>query len=644
MTSPVGRPQGCSRVRSRRETLEPRPRRGAVARGLAALCAIGGAWAALAAPMGAQIAPDSSQVADTAAQILPDSVQAADTISADTIFYNAPALESGVPPGFATGVWLWDEEAIMASAANTLAELLSEVPGVVTLLGGDYGTPAAVSALGTGGGGVRIVRDGFEVYPLEGGIADLQQVGLVGVTRVRLERGGGEMLIELTTYEYEDGRPFSRVEAGTGQLDTNLFRGLYADPRAFWGSIALGLERVDTRGYGENEGGNRTGTWARYQLHWGDRGAISADFRRMGSETQVSAYAASVERTDLTLRARLEPVEGLVVEAHTGRSAYDVDDDRPAYWFEGGTRVQHGARVAARRGGLWARGAYRLYPDGDLPSYRLDGAGGYTGARFGASGYVSQASWQGEAVASYGGTGWLGPVAGVTVFGSIAAGTYASRTSPVLDEVPPPTPPLLPPTPPAETFAATDRTVLRVGATITQLGATLAAAGLRADNDVHIPLGFEPDRGAPLALGRERYGVEAWGSLPTPWRSMRLEGSYQWWDSEGPYLPKQIYQGGFVFHRTYLDSGNFELWWSLGVRGHDPMLVLVPADDQGVGGGIGGVPFFQSWYGRVTARIITVRLFFTWENFTIRRNLQDFPGRPLPVTRSFFGLRWDLWN
>jgi hypothetical protein len=323
---------------------------------------------------------------------------------------------------------------------------------------------------------------------------------------------------------------------------------------------------------------------------------------------------------------------------------YDVNDGRPAYDFEGGKRVQHGARLAAERSGLWARGAYRLFRGDDLPARRVDGAGGLTTARFGAAGHVSQARWQGESVTSWGGSAWLGPIGGVTLFGSVADGTFASRTSPVLDEVPPPTPPLLPAVPPDETFAVTGRTVTRLGASVTQLGVTLAGAALRADNDLHIPLGFEPDRGSPLAPGQVRYGIEAWGSLPTPWRSMRLEGSYQQWDAEGPYLPEQIYQGGFVFHRTYLESGNFELWWSLGVRGHDPMLVFVADDGQGGPGGLARVPFFQSWYGRITARILTVRLFFTWENFTIRRNLQSYPGRLLPVTRSFFGLRWDLWN
>ncbi|HUF75750.1 MAG TPA: TonB-dependent receptor plug domain-containing protein [Longimicrobiales bacterium] len=598
-----------------------------------------------------QILPDSVQILPDTAQILPDTAQvadsaqiAADTVSADTIFYNPPQLERGIPPGFATALWVWDHDDIMASGANTLVELLWEVPGVVTLLGGDYGTPAAISALGTGGGGVRIIRDGFEVYPLEGGVADLQRIGLVGVTRVRFQRSGGEMLIELTTFRYQDGRPFSMVEAGTGQLDTNLFRGLYADPRAFWGSIALGLERVDTRGYGDNEGGNRTGTWARYQLHWRERAAVAVDFRRMASETQVPDYAASAGRTDLTLRGRLELFEGVVLETYTGRSTYDVDDDRPPYEFEGGKRVQHGARLAAERGGLWMRGAYRLFRGDDLPSHRADASGGFTGGRFGVSGWLSQASWRGAQVVGYGGAGWLGPLAGVTLFGSVDAGTYASRTTPVLDELPVRPPPLLPPAPAPQTFATTERAATRVGASVTLLGTTLAAAALRVDNDVHIPLGIEPDRGSPLVPGQERYGVEAWASLPTPWRSMRLEGSYQRWDEEGPYLPEEVYQAGFVFHRTYLPTENFELWWSLGVRGHDPMLAFVADDGQGGPGGLARVPFFQSWYGRIQARILTVRLFFTWENFTIRRNLQSFPDRLLPVTRSFFGLRWDLWN
>jgi hypothetical protein len=42
--------------------------------------------------------------------------------------------------------------------------------------------------------------------------------------------------------------------------------------------------------------------------------------------------------------------------------------------------------------------------------------------------------------------------------------------------------------------------------------------------------------------------------------------------------------------------------------------------------------------------VVTVRVFVAWENFTIRRNLQDFPDRVLPITRASYGIRWDLWN
>jgi hypothetical protein len=74
------------------------------------------------------------------------------------------------------------------------------------------------------------------------------------------------------------------------------------------------------------------------------------------------------------------------------------------------------------------------------------------------------------------------------------------------------------------------------------------------------------------------------------------------------------------------------------------MSVFAPPDGTGDPGGLETVPFYQNWYGHITARILTVRLFFTWENLAVRRNLQTFPGRLLPPTRSFFGLRWDLWN
>ncbi|MDE3014686.1 MAG: hypothetical protein OXU33_11500 [Gemmatimonadota bacterium] len=130
-----------------------------------------------AAPLRAQEPPDSVVIRDSLAvqeSLATDSLAVGDTvpgdsISADTIFYNLPRVRGSEPVGFATGVWEWDRHAIMADGANTLAELFQRLPGVVALLGGDYGTPASVTAFGGGGGGYRILRDGLEVSAAGGG-------------------------------------------------------------------------------------------------------------------------------------------------------------------------------------------------------------------------------------------------------------------------------------------------------------------------------------------------------------------------------------------------------------------------------------------------------------------------------------------
>ena len=56
------------------------------------------------------------------------------------------------------------------------------------------------------------------------------------------------------------------------------------------------------------------------------------------------------------------------------------------------------------------------------------------------------------------------------------------------------------------------------------------------------------------------------------------------------------------------------------------------------------VPFSQSWYALIQVRVLQLRVFVAWENFTVRRNNQDFPDRLLPIFRAHYGIRWHLWN
>lgn len=625
-----------------------RPRIGAFLRSAGLLVAATGGFAGAAL---AQDPPDSLQVVppDTALVDTLGIGTPPDSLEADTVFYNLPRLQGEAPDGWETGVWSWDHTGIMASAANTLGELVAEVPGLIVLVAGDYGTPSALSAFGSGGGGVRIFRDGFEVPPLGGGVADLSRIGLGGIGYVRLERSMGALRIEMSSIDFGDARPYSLVEAGTGELDTNIFRGMYADPTALGGSLALALERVDTQGPGGRESGNRTGSWVRYQLHRGDDAGIVVDFRRMGTQTELTQYASGVTRTDWSVGGKVRLAEGVVGHIYTGKSTHDVTDIRDAYATEGGSRTQHGLRVGLSRAGLWARGEYRLF-GGDLPANRLDLAGGVD--HDGVGGFAAdleRGSWSGVSTSSQRVRAWTHPFLGISLFGSWESGTHGARTMPLLDIMD-----TLAVSDPADTtmtvepealFGITDRSATRLGARLNWHGATVSGALLKVEADSLIPLGIEPDRGSAFLFGGERTGWEVWGTLPTPMNGLRLEGSLQQWDEPSTYLPEQIYRGAFVFHRSYKESGNLELWWTLGVRGHDPMTVHIFGDDDLEGEPtLETVPFYQNWYGRIQVRIVTVRIFVAWENIAVRRNLQTFPGRVLPALRSVYGLRWTLWN
>jgi hypothetical protein len=632
------------------------------------------AWAILigldgsARPVAGQVRPDSVTVPDSLAadSLAADSLARADslaasqvdTLSADTIFYNLPSLRYEMVESWAAGVWGWTHAEIMASEAVTLAELLADVPGMVPLLTGDYGTPLAVTAFGAGAGRIRVIRDGFEVIPLGGGTTDLARVGLAGIESVRVERHLTEVRIHMESRVHDDARPYSLIEAGTGDLATNVFRGAFTDANALGGSIGLGLERFDSRGARGDEPGNRTGSWLRYQLHRGDGAGLALDFRRMGAANEAEPYASKTGRTDWTLRGRARLAEGVTAEVYWGRSTHSVEDERPEYALEGGRRSQVGMRATYRRGDTYASGALRRFGGDALPKTRVDVSAGASSASVGGVAVeLDRAWWMGDGTSARRLRAWTRPVLGLSLFASTESGTYGARVGPVMG---PPPPPDSTEAPAADTveadplFRVTHRSARRLGVQWAYRGLVLSGALLELEADSLLPIGIEADRDEAPLLGGKRTGWEAWARvpLPLPWEGFRLEGSLQQWEEPWSYLPRRIYAGALVFHRIYLESENFELDWRIGVRGRDPMTVrqlFSPDGSEAEEGGstaaeLASVPFYQSWYTRLQMRIVSVRIFLGWENFTLRPNLQDFPERLLPRTRAVYGLRWTMWN
>lgn len=601
----------------------------------------------LAVPLSGQEPPDTVVVDSIAEPAVPpaDSLVAdtlvVDSLATDTIRYNVPRPRGRTPSGFATGIWQWDRQGIMASGANTLAELFQDVPGLIPLLGGDYGTPAAMTSFGQGGAAYRVLRDGFELTPLDGGVADLQRIGLVGIGHVRLERSMGQMVVILRSLEYEDGRTFSVIEAGTGDLDTNMFRGTFMDPTAIGGSLSVGLERIDTRGSAANrsEGGNRTGSWVRYFHHRGDDLAIGVEYRRNETQTRVDRYLPGLSRSDVLARAGWRPIEPLTLTAYAGRSTLGVESSL-APTALGGSRNQFGGSVAIDWRRLWLEGAFRTFA-GSLPGQVIEATGGYDDFRIGGvSGRFVRSTWNGAATTNYTARAWLTPVRFFTLFGSVSDGTYGAPERAVADGAIPPF--ALPDGPAPGVALFTDRRSVRAGAALSFFGVELGGAWLYVSDDVGRPIGTELDAGSPTLPGTERNGVEGTFVLPTRWRAFTIEGSYQRWQQPGAYLPEEIYRGSFEYHRVFKETGNLEVWGSLGVRGHDPMTTFVSPEVLSTG--LADVPFYQNWYARAQVRVVTVRLWIGIDNMTLRRGNQIYPDRLLPIARSFFALRWDLWN
>ncbi len=625
---------------------------------------------AFAVPASAQERKDSAQLhadstkadtlraaSDTLHKAASDTTSA-DSTRTDTIFYNLPRPHGEVPSGWARGVWTWNAEQIQASGATTLAGLVEDLPGMVPLRGGDYGTPLAISAFGLGGGRVRVLRDGMDVLPLEGGVADLARIGLGGIVRVRLERNPGEIVIRMRSYEYHDGRPYSLVQAGTGDLNTSYLNGTYADPQVFGGGLALSLERSDTRGPRGNEPGSRNGSWVRYQLYHGNKAGLSADLRRMSNKTSLTDYPEKSTRTDYGLRGSIRLDSSVVAEAYASKSIYTVQTpDTLVYGREGGSVTQEGLLASFQRNALWARGAYRHFGGDGLPSSRIDLSLGADAHPGGFSAELDRAGWPGRSTSAKRLRAWTAPLFGIlSAFGSWESGTYGARVGPLMAPPPPPdttagAQPL--PASPADslgtTFRVTDRTAYRMGLEARWHGFDLSWARLSEKADSLLPMGLVFDRAQPALPGGTRTGWEAIGTIPMPLHGLSLQGSLQKWNQPWSYLPKRIYRGAIVFHNTFMKTRDLEVWARIGVRGRDGMAVRQVQDQTTDSTGIttyslATVPFYQDWYGLLQIRVVTVRVFIAWDNFALRQNLQDIPGRVLPATRAVYGVRWTMWN
>ena len=348
--------------------------------------------------------PDSQSVLDTATvRQRRDSVRA-DSVRADTL--RAPIARAEAPMLPETGIgWRWDRDAMFATGALNLGELLARVPGAIQFRPSWIHSPQTAAFLGNPGA-VRVFLDGIEMDALDprsGNVLDLTEVPIWTLEEVRVERGARELRVHLRTWRYDRTIANTRVDVGTGDLGTNLYRLFYAKRYAHGEVLQAGLQPYSTSDPttglpGSTAGGRslammvRAG-WARGP--WSADAFIVRDSRtrnseisynlrspnfvqRLGTAVADSIPALRFTRTDAYLRGGYgDPENGPWLQAVAATSAFHEATG------QSGAREQRGMLVPNGSGG------YTILALGDtMPSraqYIL--AGGITrwGARLSAT-------------------------------------------------------------------------------------------------------------------------------------------------------------------------------------------------------------------------------------------------------------------
>jgi hypothetical protein len=306
-------------------------------------------------------------------------------------------------------------------------------------------------------------------------------------------------------------------------------------------------------------------------------------------------------------------------------------------------RSQVGVQLFVEHGSWWAEGEYRELSGAGWPSSGQSLSGGVARPEIGgASLRVERQSWAEVSPVAFHARAWSRPFRGFSVFGELEDG---DRGVPFW-VAPEPSEEGEEPQVPAAPVSVTARRGLRGGAEFRSGGLFLGAAVLAIRADSLHPVGLPTDRGGAVTPGGDREGFEASAGIPLSFLldGLSAVGSLQLWDEteEWRYLPQRTYQSRLAFHDTFFPSENLELWVDLGVRGREPMLVPVLAESGTAA--LEDVPFQQSWFGRLQVRVASARLFVLWDNFTLRPENQDYPGRLLPQTRAMYGIRWTMWN
>ncbi len=614
---------------------------------------------------------------DTVRIAVPPEGVVSDTLPRDTLRSGVPDTLRPAPHiprfpevgrvGFAEARWVWTRDELLRFHNLSLVELLGRIPGLDIIRAGGAGSPAGTTTAGLGGGRLRVFRDGFELDPLNVTVLDLQEIGLIDLDLVRVERTLTETRIHLRTFQLRDMRPFSELELGTGNFQARFLRALFVRP-VFGGSVLSASFDLSNAGrYRLVEPSGFTTARVRWDHALGDRSGVQVEYLFGSVNRESAVLPTDFERRELVLRGRTALGENLQLEAVAGRASHIPDlpgqdpltgvPETPSPATDTldfrASVTQFGARALWRPAFGFLEGNARARAGA---GNAFSGPGLEVGARAGVqpAGWIgAEAGVRGTSLAAGGATEMevvarLGPAAGVTLFGALAAGerwvTWRADTLRALPDT------VDAGGAPVQRFARDVRLLpVRSGVAGTRFGGELSTGRVRLSGAIRssaattiVPFGFGFDRRMPvLEVGAATgYEASAWLAAPGALQGLTAEAWYTHWTDRGgrPYLPSREGMAALVFTGEYLE-GQFEPHVRLEgtYRGN----TLVPSQDQQT---LVDLPPYHMLNFNLQLRILDVRAFFLFENLLNELQAEPVAGRLLPGARTMYGIRWFFRN
>lgn len=249
---------------------------------------------------------------------------AADTVKSPLAHAERPVLTEAR--------WQWSGEALRATGAVTLADLLERIPGATALRANWIPAPQYVAYNGDAGR-VRVFLDGVELDAIDArnpGLLDLVAMPIWQLEDVSVERAPGELRVHLRTWRVERTTPMTRTDITSGSEGTNLYRGYFGKRLHNGGAIQLAAQQYSS--VSPRTGGDGSSLQVFGRVGWSrNKWSVDATWNRVSIDR--SATTRFPQYPALTVAGAVPTFKGSLNNAY-GRVAWGDPDARAAPWFQ----------------------------------------------------------------------------------------------------------------------------------------------------------------------------------------------------------------------------------------------------------------------------------------------------------------------